>query len=171
LLISLPVMLAFFLVQRLGLFSMFARLFRLVFGERFEQIVGGAEPLDRAVNLIYRRRGRILMCCFWQLVGWILSSGEMWIGLYYLGQDATIANAVMITALVEAASSTAFLVPGALGIQEGGFLVLGQVLGFTPEVALALALVRRARDVLVYGPVLALWQLGEGRRLVSRQPG
>src|SRR5215469_1726175 len=67
LLISLPVMLAFFLVQRLGLFTMFARVFRLAFGERFEQIVGGAEPLDRAVNLIYRRRDRILLCCFWQL--------------------------------------------------------------------------------------------------------
>ncbi|HUK10526.1 MAG TPA: lysylphosphatidylglycerol synthase domain-containing protein [Stellaceae bacterium] len=171
LLVSLPVLLAFLLVQRFGLFGMFARLFRLVFGERFEQIVGGAEPLDRAVHLIYRRRERILMCCLWQLVGWIVSSGEMWIGLYYLGQDATIANAVLITALVEAASSTAFLVPGALGIQEGGFLVLGQVLGFTPEVALALALVRRARDVLVYGPALALWQLGEGRRLIGRPAG
>src|SRR5579863_7469063 len=94
LLIALPIMLAFFLVQRFGIFGMFARVFRIVFGERFERMVGGAAPLDRAVHLIYRRRGRILMCCLWQFVGWVVSSGEMWIGLYFLGQSATIANAV-----------------------------------------------------------------------------
>jgi hypothetical protein len=65
-------------------------------------------------------------------------------------------------------SSGAFLVPGALGVQEGSFLILGKVLGLPDEVSLALALVRRARDVLVFGPALALWQLGEGRRLVLR---
>jgi hypothetical protein len=42
------------------------------------------------------------------------------------------------------------------------------VLGLPDDVSLALALVRRARDVLVYGPALALWQLGEGRRLALR---
>jgi glycosyltransferase 2 family protein len=171
LLVSLPVLLAFLLVQRFGMFSMFARIFRLVFGERFERMVGGVAPLDRAVRLIYRRRGRIALCCALQLVGWLVSSGEMWLGLYYLGQPATIGNAVLITALVEATSSTAFVVPGAVGIQEGGFLILGQILGLTPDVSLALALVRRARDVLVFGPALAMWQLGEGRRLVARQPG
>ena len=169
--IALPVMLAFLLVQRFGLFGMFARLFRLMFGERFERFVGGAAPLDRAVHLIYRRRLRILMCCVWQFVGWLVSSGETWLGLHFLGQTATLADAVLITALIEATSSTAFAVPGALGVQEGGFLLLGQALGFTPEVSLALALVRRARDVLVYGPALALWQLGEGRRLVGRPAG
>ena len=77
----------------------------------------------------------------------------------------------MVTALVEAASSGAFLVPGALGVQEGSYVVLGKMLGLPDEVSLALALVRRARDVLVYGPALALWQLGEGHRLMSRSWG
>jgi hypothetical protein len=52
-------------------------------------------------------------------------------------------------------------------VQEGSFLVIGSLLGLSQEEALALALVRRARDVLVYGPALAIWQLGEGRRLIS----
>ena len=169
LLIALPVLAAFGIVQRIGIFGLFARVFRAILGERFDRLVGGAKPLDRAVHVIYRRPGRIVACGLWQFAGWLVSSGEMWIALCYLGNPVGIGDAVMLTALIEAASSSAFLVPGALGVQEGGFLVLGHVLGLSPEVSLALALVRRARDVLVFGPALALWQLGEGRRLIARR--
>lgn len=169
LLVALPVLAAFGMVQRIGIFGLFARFFRVVFGERFDRLVGGAKPLDRAVHVIYRRPRRIILCGLWQLVGWLISGGEAWIALYYLGSPVSVTDAIMITALIEAASSSAFLVPGALGVQEGSFLVLGHVLGLSPEVSLALALVRRARDVLVYGPALALWQLGEGRRLIGRR--
>lgn len=168
LLVALPILLAFGLVQRIGIFGFFARLFHLAFGDRFDRMVGGAKALDRAVHVIYRRPGRILACAAWQLVGWVTSAGETWIALAALGHPASVGDAIMVTALIEAASSGAFLVPGALGVQEGGYLVLGKVLGLPDEVSLALALVRRARDVLVYGPALALWQLGEGRRLVLR---
>lgn len=167
LVISLPIAAAFGVVQRVGLFGLFARFFRLVFGARFDRLVGGAAPLDHAVRVIYRRPGRVLACGFWQLIGWLVSGGEIWIALYYLGHPLSIGDAIMSTALIEAASSSAFLVPGALGIQEGSFLVIGTVLGLPPDVSLALALVRRARDVLVYGPALALWQFGEGRRLIA----
>ena len=169
LLIALPILAAFGLAQRIGIFGFFARLFHLAFGDRFERMVGGAKALDRAVHLIYRRPRRIVACCLWQLVGWIVSAGEAWIALLALGHPVSVGDAVMVTALIEAASSSAFLVPGALGVQEGSFLVLGNVLGLPSEVSLALALVRRARDVLVFGPALALWQLGEGRRLIARR--
>src|SRR5579883_549309 len=169
LLISVPIVGAFGLVQRIGIFGFLARVFRLAFGDRFERMVGGAKALDRAVHVIYRRPSRTLSCGLWQLLGWLVSAGETWIALAALGHPIGAGDAVMVTALVEAASSSAFLVPGALGVQEGTFLVLGHVLGLPPQVALALALVRRARDVLVYGPALALWQLGEGRRLLTRK--
>ncbi len=167
LLVALPVLAAFGLVQRIGIFGFFARLFHLAFGDRFDRMVGGAKALDRAVHVIYRRPVRVVSCALWQLVGWIVSAGEVWIALAALGHPRGLGDANMVTALIEAASSGAFLVPGALGVQEGGFLVLGKVLGLPDEVSLALALVRRARDVLVYGPALALWQLGEGRRLMN----
>jgi putative membrane protein len=169
LLIALPILAAFGLAQRIGIFGFLARAFHLAIGDRFERMVGGAKALDRTVHVIYRRPSRILASGLWQLLGWLVSAGEVWIALRALGHPASVADSVMVTALVEAVSSSAFLVPGALGVQEGSFLVLGHVLGLPPEVSLALALVRRARDVLIYGPALALWQLGEGRRLVARR--
>jgi len=60
------------------------------------------------------------------------------------------------------------MVPGALGVQEGGFLLFGSLLGLGPEVALALALARRVRDLVVFVPALVTWQLSEGRRLLVR---
>jgi hypothetical protein len=59
------------------------------------------------------------------------------------------------------------MVPGALGVQEGGFLVFGGLLGLGPDVALALALARRVRDLIVFTPALVAWQLSEGRRLFA----
>jgi len=167
--IALPILGAFGLVQRLGIFAFFARFFRLLFGERFDRMVGGAEALDRAVHVIYRRPSRAISCGLWQLAGWLISGGETWIALSALNHPVGIGDAIMVTALIEAASSSAFLVPGALGVQEGSFLVLGNIMGLPSDVSLALALVRRARDVLVYGPALVLWQFGEGKRLIGRR--
>jgi hypothetical protein len=38
------------------------------------------------------------------------------------------------------------------------------VFGLTPEIGLAVSLLRRARDIVVAVPVLLIWQLIEGRR-------
>ncbi len=69
--------------------------------------------------------------------------------------------------MVQAASSAAFVVPGALGVQEAAFLAAGSAVGLPASVALAAALFRRARDVLVFVPALVAWQAEEGRRLVA----
>ncbi|MDD3183613.1 MAG: hypothetical protein PHD48_12550, partial [Alphaproteobacteria bacterium] len=75
---------------------------------------------------------------------------------------------MMIEALIQATSSAAFIVPGALGVQEAGFLLFGSMLGLTPEIAAALAVVRRCRDFILYIPGLVFWQIQEGRWLRAR---
>jgi hypothetical protein len=56
-----------------------------------------------------------------------------------------------------------FFVPGALGVQEGGFLLVGTVLGLNPQICLALAGARRFRDIIVFLPGLVAWQVAEWR--------
>jgi glycosyltransferase 2 family protein len=170
LLATLPILAALLAVQRFGFFELLARIFRLMFGGRFEGIARSAVPLDRAVRVVYRRRGRALRCLLWQLVGCVAAGGEIWLALDVLGHKVSILDAVLIEALVQAVSSAAFLVPGALGVQEGWFVVLGGLLGLAPELALALALARRARDLIVFVPALILWQALEGRRWLALSP-
>jgi len=164
LLAAIPLVAAVALVQRVGVFTLLARLFRALFGDRFDALVGGAAPLDRAVRRLYRRRAAVLACFAWQLAGWIAGGGEIWLALRFLGQAVSLLDAVVVEAVIQALSSTAFAVPAALGIQEGGFLVVGGLIGLAPELSLALALMRRARDIIVFVPALVLWQVSAGRR-------
>ncbi len=168
LLVAVPVIVVLALVQRIGLFVLLARLFRTLFGDRFDTLVGGAQPLDRAVRRLYRRRRELTMCGAWQLAGWIAGAGEIWIALNFLGRPVGFGDAVIVEALIQALSSGAFVVPGALGIQEGGFLVIGGMIGLPPDIALALALMRRARDILLFAPALIVWQVSLGRRFLAR---
>lgn len=168
LLVAVPLVAAVVMVQRVGLFTLLARLFRALFGDRFDTLVGGAAPLDRAVRRLYRRRRAILLCFGWQLIGWIAGAGEVWLALYFLGHPVGLIEAVIVEAVIQALSSGAFVVPAALGVQEGGFLVVGALIGLAPELALALALARRARDVIVFVPALLFWQIAAGRRALAR---
>lgn len=167
-LLTVPIIALLAVAQRIGFFELLARAFRALFGRRFDGLVRGAAPLDKAVRLVYRRRGRILLCLFWQAVAWIVAVGEIWLALYYLGHPVSIADALLIDAITLAVSSAGFFVPGAIGIQEGAFLVIGNVIGLPAEVSLALALVRRARDLILFVPALLAWQVSEGRRWLLR---
>ena len=69
----------------------------------------------------------------------------------------------MIEALIQAVSSAAFIVPGALGVQEAAFVVIGAMLGIDATTALALATARRLRDVVIFFPGLIAWQWAEMR--------
>ncbi|HEV7832732.1 MAG TPA: lysylphosphatidylglycerol synthase domain-containing protein, partial [Caballeronia sp.] len=89
----------------------------------------------------------------------LATSLEIWLALYFLGSPISFAEAVMLESLIQALSSAAFFVPGALGIQEGGFVLIGGALGLDPSVSLALAGARRLRDLLVFVPGLFAWQL------------
>lgn len=73
----------------------------------------------------------------------------------------------MIEALIQGTGSAAFLVPGAIGVQEAGFVLFGSLLGMSHESAAALAVVRRCRDLLLYVPGLIAWQIQEGRWLIG----
>jgi glycosyltransferase 2 family protein len=167
LLATVPVAAAFLWAQRFGVFTVLARLFRKLFGDRFEALVGGAAALDRAVWRLYRRRRAVLSCFQWQLAGWVAGAGEIWLGLRFLGHGAPFVDALIVEAIIQALSSSAFIVPGALGVQEGGFLAVGGMLGLAPDLALALALMRRARDAIIFLPALVVWQAAAGRRALS----
>ena len=154
-------------VQRAGLFGLLRRVARVVGGERLAEEVGSAERLDRVMRAVWRRPSRVLECAAWQLAGWVAGSGQIWIFLHCAGSPISPRAALMVEALVQTLNSAAFLVPAGVGIQEGAFLVMGNVVGLSPSMGLALALARRARDVLLFVPALMAWQGLEGRSILS----
>ena len=86
---------------------------------------------------------------------------QIWVAAHFLGSRLKVADAIAIEALIQAVSSAAFFVPGALGVQEGGFVLIGGALGLDPATSLALAGSRRIRDLIVFLPGLVAWQVAE----------
>jgi putative membrane protein len=166
----LPMAGGLFAIQRFGIVNLGAQLVGTLFGERWAEIVGNAGRLDRVLRLVYRRWSRIVLSLAWQLAGWVLGSGEIWLALGFLGHPVDFYDAFLLESMLQAISSAAFVVPGAIGVQEGGFVLIGGMLGLDPQVAMAAALARRIRDVLVFVPGLVWWQFHEAHRLVARHP-
>ena len=163
--LALPLVALLVLVQRGGVISGLGRAARRLLGERLAalQLPRATGRLDRALQAVWASRWRTLRCAGWQLLGWAAAAGELWIFLRAAGAEVSAADALLVEALVQAVASAAFVVPAALGVQEGAFLALGTAIGLTPALSLALALSRRARDVLLFVPALLWWQAGEGR--------
>ena len=57
-----------------------------------------------------------------------------------------------------------FAIPGALGVQEGGYVLICSLFSVAPSEALALSLIRRVREIVLGVPGLVLWQWSELRR-------
>lgn len=147
----------FLVAQRRGVFRAGARLLERLPGRSAVGALGGGD-LDERVAGLYRDRRRVAASAALHLASWVGGSGEVWLALAALGRPVGWADAVLLESLGQAVRAGAFAVPGALGIQEGGFVVLGAALGLPPETCLALSLSKRAREVLLGIPGLVAWQ-------------
>ena len=97
-------------------------------------------------------------------VAWSVRAGEVWLAMRMMGHPISPLDAVMIEGLLSAARTAGFLLPAGLGVQEGAILVLCGWAGIPGPLALALALLKRARELGVCLPGLGVWGLLERPR-------
>jgi putative membrane protein len=133
-----------------------------------ERTAAGAAALHHALEATYRRRNGIWLCFLIHFLCWIVSASEIWVALRFAGEPLPFGAAIVIESMVYAIRSVAFVVPNSVGVQEGAYLLLGGAFGLSPEMALALSLLKRARDLVIGLPTIALWQAIEGGRLARR---
>ena len=148
-----------------GAAPIFARMGRVIAGQRFGDARERVEVLQAELALIYGHTLRLAVGFAVHLVGWICTGAAGWITYHLLGVPIDFDDALAIEALLAAATAVAFLVPVSAGVQEAGYAGLGAIFGVAPELSLAVSLVRRARDLALGVPILLLWQLFEMRRL------
>jgi putative membrane protein len=150
---------AFYALQRQGVFGALAQLLAKLGRGQWTSLVAGGDAIDAWVAVLYRQRRTIATASMWHLVSWVAGVGEVWLALLFLGHPVSLVSAMMLESLGQAVRAGAFAVPGALGVQEGGYVMLGRVLGLGPETALALSLAKRVRELLLGIPGLIAWQL------------
>jgi putative membrane protein len=125
----------------------------------------GAAAIQSAIHDIYSQRGGLLIGSMLHLLCWIVSAIEPWLALKFMGAPLGFGAVLAIESLLYAARSVAFIVPNALGVQEGAYILLGGLFGLDPDTALAISLLKRARDLSLGVPALLAWQLVESGRI------
>jgi putative membrane protein len=132
-----------------------------------------AASLDAAIRELCSDRPRLATTMGWQVTGMVAGSLETWFALRWLGHPVHFGAAVALESLTMALRNFAFLVPAGLGVQEASLVGFGALLGINGEIALALSLAKRMREVLFGVPALLSWYWVEGRRELQhvRGPG
>jgi len=128
----------------------------------------GLTGLRTALETIYRSPARVALSATLHLAAWIANGVVVWLGFRLIGARLDLAAALAIESLVYAIRSVAVFIPNALGVQEGAYVLLAPLFGVGADMALAMSVVKRARDVAIGVPVLLLWQGAEGRRALAR---
>jgi putative membrane protein len=163
-----------------GLAAMIALMLLFVFAQKpMLRIAGslGARMLPGSVatmaavreqlDAIYGTPRRVIAAFLFNLAAWLASATGAWIALRFMGSDLPLWAVLTIEALIFTLRSVAFAIPGAVGVQEAAYVLIGPLFGLPPAHALALSLLKRARDVIIAVPALLAWQVGEARRVVS----
>ncbi len=152
-------------LQRHGLTWFSARLAPRVFPASAQYLAGVGTELGH----IHRSPLRLLVSTCIHFCAWNFAAATTWIAFRLIGVHTQLGAVISLESMVYAARSMAFFVPNALGVQEAAYTVLAPLLGIGKEFALAVALLRRARDIGVGIPILLIYQIAEGRRAVASQ--
>jgi len=159
---------AFYITQRRGGVDATGRWLSRIFPESGRSALrDGADRAQSRLSSIYGS---------WRFVGCIAAhvvfraglTVEVWLAFRFLGDPVDLSDALILEGVNQVLRAAAFVVPGALGAQETGFVVLGSVLGVPTPVALSVSLCKRARELLVGLPALFAWQLHESRTFRER---
>jgi uncharacterized protein (TIRG00374 family) len=104
--------------------------------------------LDETIVGFYRRHPRHLgLSLLWHFIGWTLGSFEVLALFYAVGLPIPLTEALAIEALASVAKGVAFFIPGSLGVQDGGNVLIVALFGFPPSLGLTFSLVRRMREL------------------------
>ena len=161
-------LLSFIVAQRAGLLRIIefvaGLLIRIFPGLPMDAVRG----LHRELMRLHENRTVVARASALHLLAWLLGTAETWLVLRAMGRPTSLAEAFVIESLGTAARSAGFAVPGALDVQEAGFIVVCGLFSIPADIAIALSMAKRARELLVGIPGLMLWQWSEGKRSIRR---
>jgi hypothetical protein len=127
-----------------------------------------ADFLEAARQLWRDRRGVLPAIVLLCLAQHAILVGEAYLMLGALGGEITLGTALVFEAVTKIVNTAGLLVPGRIGVAEGGSALLADALGFAASHGLSLALMRRVRGLIWSGVGLALLPVQEARARRSR---
>jgi uncharacterized protein (TIRG00374 family) len=112
-----------------------------------DRVAAGADRLDADLRWFYRdRRAQAGVVFLLSLVGWATGALETWLMLALLESRVSLVTALVIEAGATGVRAVGFLIPGSIGVLEGGLVGIFAMLGLGPGTGLAFGVARRFRE-------------------------
>ncbi len=159
----------FFVAQRFGGAKVFDRLLMALATKLGWSALANRESLHDNLVRIYADLPRLAVALLVHLGVWFFGVFEVLVALRLMGFPVGYGEALAIESVGQAVRAAAFLMPGALGVQEAGFVAVCAVYGIPAPQALALSLVKRVADITLGVPFLFVWHAHESRALTRRR--
>ncbi len=103
---------------------------------------------DRLHHYYLERPKRFLPALTLSFLNWVVGALETYAILHLLGQPVSFAEAWMIEAVAQMVRAVTFFVPANLGTQDGIFILLCAMVTGKPEIGVAVAAVKRLRELI-----------------------
>ncbi len=129
---------------------------------------GGLVALDTALRATLAAGRGPALSLLLQVAALASGAFEVWLALRLFGHPVDAAPALILESLTQAARHLVFFVPAALGVQESALIGVGAAFGIGADLAFAVSLVKRLRELAWGLPALLSWHYAETRRLRLR---
>jgi putative membrane protein len=169
--IMIPAVAGFWLAPRLLSMSWIDRLAAKIETQTGWPSVVGLPSLRAGFDTVLHNRAALARALAVHMTIWFVGALEIYFALSFLGDSRSFATAVAMESLGHAVKAAGFLIPGAWGVQEGGFIALCAAFGIGSADAIALSLIKRIPDLLCGAPGLLLWRRMEDESLFARVSG
>ncbi len=156
------VMACFFIAQRPAL-----AVAERIAGHFLPGAAGTMAGLLETLRATYADRSRVIAAFGLNLLGWIASAFGAWLALHMMDVHISVWSVLSLESLIFTLRSVAFAIPAAIGVQEAAYALAAPLFGLPAETALALSLVKRARELVIGLPTLLLWQAQEAKAVVA----
>lgn len=143
---------AFVWLQRRGIFAPLVGTARRLGVARslLDRLHAGSEALDRHLAAYYRERPAAFAgSVVWHVAGQLVGLLQLAFILSALGTPTGLATCLAIEAFALVLDSAAFLVPGRIGVQEAGRVLVFTTFGFGAATGLAVAVIVRLTQLIV----------------------
>jgi len=161
----------FYLLQRYGAARWIDRAMNALTVRTAWRVQHGEIGVQSAMDKIWRgRRLYLATALVIHVIAWASGTLEVWLTLHFMHWPVSLERAIVLESLGASISSAAFFIPGSWGVQEGGYILIGHLLGVPAPLALSLSLVKRVPDLVLGAPGLLAWRIVEARHLLAARP-
>jgi len=152
--LALAIVATLFWLQRRGIFTTLLGLTKKL-GLRIRAFADRSEKLrrldDRIFDFYRKEPGRFGLSFAAYFCGWMTDALEILLVSHLLGMPLDWSEAIAIEAFISVAKALGIFVPGALGVQESGFIFLFLLFALPTTLGVSYAIFRRGREVIFAG--------------------